>query len=90
MPADVRATPLVNVHLVEPPAGDVLYLAVLTGDGRRWAFQRQTPVADPPDPAMAGLVGRLAELAWADVPDEAPGVPRRHDFGRDPYARYRR
>ncbi len=84
------ATPMVNVHLVEPPPGEVLYLAVLTGDGRRWVFQRNTPARDQPDPAMAGLVARLSELAWADEPDVGPRVPRRYDFGKDPYARYRR
>ncbi len=85
-----KATPAVNIRLVEPPPGAVLYLAVLTGDGRRWAFQRQAPTPDQPDPAMTILVGRLRELAWADPADPVPAAPRRYDFGADPYARYRR
>ena len=85
-----RATPAVNVRLVEPPPGEVLYLAVLTGDGQRWAFQRQAPSRDQPDPAMTSLVGRLSELAWADLVDVVPVIPRRYQFGPDPYARYRR
>lgn len=85
-----NSTPLVNVHLVEPPAGEVLYLAVLTGEGQRWAIQRQAAAADRPDPAMASLVGRLTELAWGGAAEGGPGAPRRYDFGPDPYARYRR
>lgn len=85
-----NATPPVNVHLIEPPPGQVLYLAVLTGDGRRWAVQRQTPARDEPDPAMRSLVERLSELAWASPAGTTPTAPRRYDFGPDPYARYRR
>ncbi len=85
-----KATPAVNVRLVEPPPGQVLYLAVLTGDGQRWAFQRQTTSPDQPDPAMTSLVGRLRALAWADPFDVVPVTPRRYEFGADPYARYRR
>ncbi len=85
-----KATPAVNVRLVEPPPGQVLYLAVLTADGQRWAFQRQAPARDQPDPAMTSLVGRLRELAWADLVDVVPVTPRRYEFGADPYARYRR
>ena len=84
-----KATSAVNVRLVEPPPGHVLYLAVLTADGQRWAFQRQAPARDQPDPAMTSLVGRLRELAWADQVDVVPVAPRRYDFGPDPYARYR-
>ena len=85
-----KATPAVNMRLVEPPPGAVLYLVVLTGDGQRWAFQRQAPTRDQPDPAMTSLVGRLRELAWADLVDVVPVTPRRYEFGADPYARYRR
>ncbi len=85
-----KATPAVNVRLVEPPPGEVLYLVVLTADGQRWAFRRQAPSRDQPDAAMASLVGRLRELAWADRADPVPAAPRRYDFGADPYARYRR
>ncbi len=85
-----KATPAVNVRLVEPPPREVLYLAVLTGDGQRWAFQRHAISPDQPDPAMTRLVGRLSELAWGDLVDVVPLTPRRYDFGLDPYARYRR
>jgi len=85
-----KATPAVNVRLVAPPPGQVLYLAVLTGDGQRWAFQRQAASPDQPDPAMTSLVRRLRELAWADAVGVAPLAPRRYDFGADPYARYRK
>ena len=84
-----NATPAVNVRLVEPPPGQVLYLAVLTGNGQRWAFQRQAASPDQPDPAMTSLVARLRELAWADQAGVVPVGPLRYDFGDDPYARYR-
>ena len=85
-----KATSAVNVRLVEPPPGEVLYLVVLTADGQRWAFRRQAPSRDQPDAAMASLVGRLRELAWADAAGVVPVAPRRYEFGEDPYARYRR
>ena len=79
-----------NVHLVEPSPEEVRYLVVLTAFGERWAFQRSSPVGTPPDAAIASLVERLALLVWEDVRPPAPIIPRRHDFGPDPYARYRR
>lgn len=85
-----HATPLENVHLFEPPPEQVSYLVVLTGYGERWAFQRSSSPQTPPDEAIASLVERLAVLAWADVPQAAPKILRRNDFGPDPYARYRR
>ncbi len=85
-----KATPAVNIRLVEPPPGEVLYLAALTADGRRWVFQRNASARDQPDPAMTSLAERLSELAWADLVDVVPVTPRRYEFGADPYARYRR
>ncbi len=90
MDETTHASPLVNVALVEPPPDHVVYLVVLTGFGERWAFERRSPAETPPDPAMASLVKRLEELAWADGRLAVPAAPPRHDFGPDPYARYRR
>lgn len=90
MDETTHATPLVNVHMVEPSPEEVRYLVVLTAFGERWAFQRSSPVGTPPDAAIASLVERLALLVWEDVRPPAPIIPRRHDFGPDPYARYRR
>ena len=90
MDETTHATPLVNVALAEPSPDHVVYLVVLTGFGERWAFERRSPAETPPDPAMASLVKRLEELAWADERLAVPAAPPRHDFGPDPYARYRR
>ena len=90
MDETTHSTPLENVHLVEPPPEQVSYLVVLTGYGGRWAFQRSSFPETPPDAAIASLVDRLALLAWADVRQTTPTIPRRHDYGADPYARYRR
>ncbi len=90
MDETTHATPLRNVHLIEPPPGEVSYLVVLTGYGERWAFQRSSSAGTPPDAAIASLVERLALLAWTDVRQPTPTLPRRHDYGPDPYARYRR
>ena len=90
MDETTHATPLVNIALAEPSPDHVVYLVVLTAFGERWAFQRRSPAETPPDPAMASLVKRLEELAWADDRRAVPLMPPRHDFGPDPYARYRR
>lgn len=90
MDEPTHATPMVNVALAEPPPDHVVYLVVLTGFGERWAFERLSPAGTPPDPAMASLVKRLQELAWADDRQAVPMTPPRQDFGPDPYARYRR
>ncbi len=90
MDETTHATPPGNVHLVEPPPDEVSYLVVLTGYGERWAFQRSSSPGTPPDAAIASLIERLALLAWADVRQTTPTIPRRHNYGADPYARYRR
>ena len=90
MDDSTHATPLMNVALAEPSPNHVVFLVVLTGFGERWAFERRSPAETPPDPAMASLVKRLEELAWTDDRQAVPLMPPRHDFGPDPYARYRR
>ena len=84
-------TPL-NVNLVEPEPRQTVYVAIFTGGGDRWCHVRRRDDDEQPDAAMVRFVRRLAELAWAgDLPeDRARVIPRRYDFGPDPYARYRR
>ena len=80
-----------NFKLVPPPDdGHVTYLATFRGWGRRWTFTRASAEAQP-DAAMTQLVRDLAQLAWSsDLPPTAGYImPKRYDFGSDPYARYR-
>ncbi|MHC5027646.1 MAG: hypothetical protein ACYTGR_12905 [Planctomycetota bacterium] len=89
--ADPRdADPRGNLALVSPDPGQVSYLIEVTGDDERWDFIRTVdPAAE--DPAIAELVRHLAALVWArdDAGERRVVVPRRYDFGPDPYAMYR-
>lgn len=86
-----------NLDLRPDPANEIVYLVDVLADGRRWRYERRTPVAADAatdvatDAVMTTLVRRLGQLAWAsDLPEDAPrAVPLRYDFGPDPYARYR-
>lgn len=81
----------INFRTVPPPSeGAVVYLMAFRGWGQWWTFTRNSPM-DHPDPAMTEMVRALAQLAWAsDMPATEPHVvPRRYDFGADPYERYR-
>jgi hypothetical protein len=83
--------PPVNLDLVAPPPGGILYATVLVANGGRWMFLRESAAGAEPDPPSAALARRLAELAWvSEVPGPRVVVqPRRYDLGPDPYARYR-
>jgi hypothetical protein len=81
----------VNFKLVQPTPDGVMYLTALTGWGERWTFTRPSSY-DQPDPAMTQMARMLAQLAWASdqPPSSAMVMPKRYDFGPDPYARFRR
>lgn len=85
-----RAMPAVELDDVKPEPGQVVYVAVFTGRDERWGYVRRLEPDEPPDPAMSRFAGHLAELAWAGEEGESRVIPRRYDFGPDPYARYRR
>ncbi len=86
-----QADPLTNWKFIEPQPRQVVYLLALTGHGKRWGFQRTVDVDGPVDSAIGALARRLAHLAWASdlPPTQSPVIPRRYDFGDDPYQRYR-
>ncbi len=86
-----RTDPLTNWNHFQPQADQVVYLLALTGHGKRWGFQRTMDVDGSPDSAVGALARRFAHLAWASdlPPPQSPVVPRRYDFGADPYQRYR-
>lgn len=83
------ACPLSEAML--PDHDEIIYAIEITGeDVRRTVAQRATTGAEI-DPAITALVDVLAELAWAHEPVETltRRIPKRYDFGPDPYARYR-
>ena len=88
-PADGREP--INADLIEPPRDGIAYVINIVGGDDRWMFLRAVSGEQQPDPACVSLVRRLALLAWAtDLPeDRITVIPRRYDFGPDPYARYR-
>jgi hypothetical protein len=80
----------INFNLVKPPIDGVTHIAGFRAWGERWSFTQDATI-NQPDPAMVRLVRDLARLAWAsDQPKQAVRVmPKRYDFGPDPYERYR-
>lgn len=88
-----RADEPVNFKLVPPAVNiEVVYLADFTASGQRWNFVRRGTIDRTPDPALTQFITVLAQLAWADSQssDDAPIMPKRYDFGVDPYSRYRK
>ena len=79
-----------NFKLIQAEPDGVTYLTAITGWGERWTFVRPSSF-DSPDPAMTQLARALAKLAWASDQgaSNAMIMPKRYDFGPDPYARYR-
>lgn len=86
-----QSDPLTNWKFIEPQPNRVTYLLALTGHGERWGFQRTLDVAGPADSGIGSLARHMAHLAWASdlPPQRSPIIPRRYDFGDDPYQRYR-
>lgn len=81
-----------NLDLYESQAGQTAYLVAVVSEGRRLNFGRAFSGEDVLDDRLVRLARTLAGLAWVrDEPDvEATRrIPRRYDFGPDPYARYR-
>lgn len=87
-----RGSEAFNFRLVKPGPDEVVTMVGFCGNGRRWCFIRRQQVGQPEDPAMAQLVRQLAILAWGTdrEPPESHIVPKRYDFGPDPYLPYRR
>lgn len=83
---------IVNAALLSAEPGQRVICIDFRGSGRRWMFIRAASLDEPPDAAVAKLVQRLAELSWADqqTPADAVVMPKRYDFGPDPYEQYRR
>lgn len=86
-----QTDPLTNWKLLEPRPDQVVYLLALTGHGERWGFQRMLDVNGPSDSAIGSFARHLAQLAWVNdrPPQRSAIIPRRYDFGDDPYQRYR-
>lgn len=86
-----RGEPSVNFKLVHPGPHEIVTMAGFSGGGRRWSFIRHQPEGEFEDAAMTQLVRSLAALSWASdrALPESRIVPKRYDFGPDPYAKYR-
>jgi hypothetical protein len=80
-----RGTPPESLRLIEPFSQELTAVAVITGLDRSWMFRDSAA-----EPTMSRLARRMEELAWARPLQAADPLPRRFDFGPDPYERYRR
>lgn len=86
-----RSDEFINPKLIQPRREEMIYQLTMTAGDERWMFLRRHHAEDEPDPAVTRFIRHLAELAWeTDLPLERPVVmPKRYDFGPDPYAQYR-
>ncbi len=75
-----------------PATGEVAYAIALQVGGEYRGVKRVHDRDEAPQSPEGTLVRELARLAWADeMPAErAMVMPKRYDFGPDPYERYRK
>jgi hypothetical protein len=82
-----------NLKGVKPASGQMVYLVVCNAWEDRWQFVERFEAGREPasDAPMTALIRRLAALAWVtDLPTPEPFIiPKRYDFGPDPYERFR-
>jgi len=78
--------------VASPAEGEVTYVLALQADGRYRGVKVTLPRAEVGSSLESAVVRELASLAWAnELPAERMMViPKRYDFGPDPYARYRK
>lgn len=90
----VDASPMTmdEARSMNPDSGEVVYILTLHADGRYRGVARIFERSGATDTAEGALVRELAALAWAnELPsDRAMVIPKRYDFGPDPYERYRK
>ncbi len=78
-----------NPGAVAAAPDEVVHILWLSDQGKEWWFVRRFNADGIPDAASTRVLRTLAALGWmADRPADA-FLPRRFDFGPDPYARYR-
>ena len=76
---------------VHPDSGEVVYIITLNVNGEYRGVAQVYDRSTAPDSAEGAIFRELAALAWAnEMPAERTLViPKRYDFGPDPYERYR-
>ena len=80
-----------NVEIIRPGRDEIVYSMEMWAWDEHWSLLRRAGSDETPDAAAAEFIRTLAALAWAtDLPDVRQRyLPRRYDFGPDPYERYR-
>ena len=78
-------------RMSNPPSGSVMFVLDFTGGGDRWGYLQEMNLKAASSSALNDFARKLADLAWAgdSYSDRSLRVPRRYDFGSDPYAQYR-
>lgn len=79
-------------HDLMPATGEVAYIMAVQSGGVYHGVARTFDRQGAAQSAEAALVRELAALAWAnELPsDRVMVIPKRYDFGPDPYERYRK
>ena len=87
------ATPLTmsEARRMAPDSGEVSYIITIQVEGVYRGVAETYERSRAADTAEAALVRELATLAWADElqADRVMVIPKRYDFGPDPYEQYR-
>jgi hypothetical protein len=88
---DAQPLTMSESRKMNPARGAVIYIVTIQVDGEYRGVARTFERSEAANSAEGTLVRELAALAWADeMPAErAVVIPKRYDFGADPYERYR-
>lgn len=78
-----------NPGVVTAAPDEVVHILWLSDHGTEWWFVRRFNFDGAPDPASTRVIRTLAALGWLSDLPAGDYLPRRFDFGPDPYARYR-
>lgn len=90
--AEAHAMMIDEAQGIEPDQGEVAYVLAVQSGGVYRGVSRTMERTQAQQSAEAELVRELAALAWASElpPERAAVIPKRYDFGPDPYERYRK
>ena len=70
---------------VRPTQDEIVYILFFHGDGTDWWFTRRCKVTEVPDSRAVEFVRTMCNLAWETDRGADRDLPRRYDFGPNPY-----
>ncbi|MDA0214457.1 MAG: hypothetical protein O2875_03750 [Planctomycetota bacterium] len=70
---------------LRPAKNEIVYIIFFHADGVDWWFVRRFQTSDIPDPKAVAFIRSLCALAWSSDRSPDRNLPRRYDFGPNPY-----